>query len=243
MKTTKEITMCITFQKETDIELVESFNSQVGNQKCRKTSLSYLQELRCEFDRRNWDYSEIMNSLGEFNLADGNHVYLIENRLFLGHKYLRGEVRGEVVKGEIIRRTRLWLTVRILVPFVGWENSIGLPNQALGTTFHFWTIWGDNFARENGLKLLIESYKKVKIIDENIDIFVEQYDALQKELKAVDKLDESETKEKIKWSLRKGFYDNLHITYGLRLSIYDKTPFEKIILAYKSDKRKIYLNQ
>ena len=235
--------MHVTFQKKTDVELVECFNSLVGNQICEKQNPSYLQELRCEFDRRNWDYSVIMNSSGEFNLADGNHVYLIENRLFLVHEYLQGIVQGEIVVGEIIHRTRLWISIRILVPFIGWENSIGIPNQALGTNRHFWTIEGNNYVREYGLNLLFESYEKVKIIDENIDIFVGMYDELQKELKATDKLDESETKENLIRTLRNGFNDNLHRIYGLHISIYDNKQLEKIILAYKSDKRKIYLNQ
>ncbi len=233
----------MTFQKKTDVELVKYFNTLVGNHEEGKASPRYLQELRCEFDRRNLNYSVITNSSGEFNLADGNDVYLIENRLFLVHEYILGIVRGEVVLGEIIQRTRLWITIRILVPFIGWENSIGIPNQAIGTTRHFWTIEGNNYVKEYGLNLLIESYEKVRIIDENIDIFVGQYDELQKELRAIDKLDESETKEQINRSLRNGFQDNLQITYGLHLSIYDNQQFEKIILAYKLDKRKIYLNQ
>ena len=233
----------MTFQKKTDVELVKYFNTLVGNHEGGKASPNYLQELRCEFDRRNWDYSVIINSSGEFNLADGNDVYLIENRLFLVHEYLHGIVRGEVVIGEIIHRTRLWLTIRILFPFIGWENDIGIPNQALGTTRHFWTIEGNNSVREYGRNLLIESYEKVKIIDENIDIFVGIYDKLQKELKAIDKLDESETKEKIKRSLWNGFHDNLYITYGLHISIYDKEQLEKILLAYKINKTKIYLKQ
>jgi hypothetical protein len=230
-------------QDKTGLGLVTTFNSLVGNHRWGKASPNYLEELRCEFDRRNWDYSVIMNSSGEFNLADGNQVYLIEKKLFLVHEYILGMVRGEVVLGEIIQRTRLWITIRILVPFIGWENSIGIPNQALGTTRHFWTIEGNDKVREYGLELLIKSYEKVKIIDENIEIFVGIYDELQKELKAIDRLGKFKKKEKIKYSLQNGFEDNLHITYGLHLGIYDKEQFEEIILAYKFYKRKIYLNQ
>ena len=234
-----ETTIRAFLQKTTDTDLVYSFNSQVENQECDKYGSIYLPEYLCEFERRSWDYSVIKNSSGGFNLAN---VFLKEKKLYFVNEYLLEVVDEGVVIGEIILRTRLWITVRILFPFIGWENNIGIPNQALGTTRHFWTNEGDKYVREYGSKLLIESYKTLNIIDENIDIFVEIYDSLKKELKEIDKLQESETKEKIKWSLWNGFHNNLYITYGLGISIYDKNQLEQIILAYKTDKRKIYFN-
>jgi len=231
------------FQNKTDIELVESFNSLVGNQRRKKVSSTYLKELKYEFDRRNWDYNVISNSSGEFNLLEGNHISLIGNRLFLEHHYIQGTVKGVVVIGEIIQRTRLWITLRILAPYIGWENTIGKANQALGTDRHFWTIKGNDYVEKYGLRLLIESYEKVKVIDESIDVFAEIYDELQKELKAIDKPVESATKEEMKRELYRSYYNNLKITYGLHLGIYDYEQFEKIILSYKLDKRKIYLNK
>ena len=231
------------FQNKTDIELVKSFNTLVGTQRSEKVSATYLKELKYEFDRRNWDYNVITNPSGAFNLSEGNYISLIGNRLFLEHHYIQGTVKGLVVIGEIIQRTRLWVTLRILAPYIGWENCIGLPNQALGADRHFWTIKGNNYAEEYGLRLLIESYEKVKVIDENIDVFAEIYDELQKELKAIDKTVESATKEEIIRELYRSYYNNLKINYGLHLSIYDYEQFEKIILSYKLDKRKIYLNK
>ena len=153
-------------------------------------------------------------------------------------------VIGETtVIGEITHRTKLWLTVKILTPFIGWENSIGIPNQALGTPRHFWGDEGDKLVRKYAEKLLIESYKNIIILDKNIEIFVRQHDIFQEELKALDKLEEPEIKEKIKWSLHRGFYSNHYNTYGLGLSIYNEKQFTQILLAYKKDKRKIYLNQ
>jgi len=219
------------------------FNAQVENQESLKARAIYLHELRCEFERRNWDYSVITNSSGEFNLADGNDVYLKEKKLHLVHEYFREVVGEEVVVGEIIWRTRLWLIVRIVTPFIFWKSWYGLPNQALGTTRHYWGKDGDENVRETAQKLLIKCYEKVKIIDENIDIFAQQYDYLQRELKEVDKLEQSETKEQIKRSLWRGFHDNLFKVYGLRISMYDEEQLEQIIVAYNTDKRKIYLKQ
>jgi hypothetical protein len=234
--------MRVTLDKKTSIELIESYNSEVSNHILGKASSKHLEKLRCEFNRRKWDYSFIANSSGEFNLIDGQ-IYLIGKKIFLMREYLLGKVRGEVVKGEITHRTPLWLNVRILAPFIGWENRIGLPLQALGTTRHFGAIEGNESARKYGLDLLIKSYEKVKIIDENIEIFVEQYDEFQKELKEVEKLGKSKAKGRVKASLLRGFYNNLDLTYGLQISISDSYQFDKIILAYKSDKSKIYLNQ
>ena len=230
------------FKHKTDVELIESFNTLVGAQKCKEIKPGYLQELRDEFDWRNWDYSVIINSFGNFNLAAGNHVYLTENKLFLVSEYLLEIVDEQIVIGKITHRTRLWINIRILFPYFGWKNCIGIPRQALGTKKHFWTKAGNKYVKEYGLKLLIESYEKVKIIDENIDAFVGIYNEFQKELIAIDKLNESKKKEKKKIALHRTFHDNLHISYGLHLSIYDNEQFEEIILAYKSHKRKIYLN-
>lgn len=231
------------FQGETDSELVNSFNSQVGDGSWVHARSIYLHELRTEFQRRAWDFTVITNEYGGFNLAAGNQVYLKEGKLFLVREYIQEELGDELVRGEIILRTRLQITVRILAPFIFWKNSIGIPNQAIATTRHFWGKDGDRTVRENARELLIKSYQKIKIIDENIDIFAAQYDCLQKELKEVDKLEESETKEQIKRSLWRDFHGNLFNVYGLHISIYDKAQLEQIILAYKTDKRKIYLNQ
>jgi hypothetical protein len=194
-----------------------------------------------EFDRRNAQYNLPTNDLGEFYLTKGNLVYLKDNRLFLAREYLQVTVGGVVVKGEIIKKTHLSMFVRIVEPFVFWENYTGLPNQALGGSYYFWGAEGNRCTRELGQKLLIESYRNVKIIDKNLDIFVGIYDTLQKELKEIDKLDESEITKKIKRSLWNGFECTLSNTYGLRIGNGDKQQLEEIILAYKTDKRKIYV--
>ena len=235
-----EATLRTAFQKDSDEELVKSFNSQVGNPGWAHARSIYLHELRCEFERRNWDYSVIKSEGGGFCLAKGNEVYLKEKKLLHVRKIIKVEIGNKVVVGEIINRTRLWITVKIINPFCFWKTNIGIPLQALETTKHFWGRDGDEIVTERAKGLLIECYNKVKIIDENIDIFVAQYDILQEELNEIDKLEESEIKKNIKNSLWKGFHNNLYLVYRLQISIYDKEQLEQIILAYKNNKTKIY---
>ena len=75
------------FQAESDEELILSFNKEVGNKGWVSARAIYLDELKKEFIRREWDFSEITNESGGFNLGDGNQVYLSNNRLNLlsGH--------------------------------------------------------------------------------------------------------------------------------------------------------------
>ena len=80
------------FQNKTDLELVDSFNCQVGSPGLAHARFIHLQELRCEFERRNWNYSVITNSSGGFNLSKGNQVYLKGLELLLAHQQVLDDI-------------------------------------------------------------------------------------------------------------------------------------------------------
>ena len=69
------------FQKATDQQLVNSFNRECGGRGWTNTRSIYLEELKNEFQRRNWDISVTINKSGGFNLGNVNQVYLEDNKL------------------------------------------------------------------------------------------------------------------------------------------------------------------
>lgn len=71
------------FQVKSDEELILSFNKEVGNKGWVSARAIFLDELKKEFIRREWDFSVLANESGGFNLGDGNQVYLSDNRLKL----------------------------------------------------------------------------------------------------------------------------------------------------------------
>jgi DNA-directed RNA polymerase subunit E'/Rpb7 len=229
------------YHNKADFELVKIYNSINDSQKLGFSCLGEIENLRTEFERRKLNYNKITNSKGEIIIVpDG--IYLVENKLFLVNEFILGIYNGEVILGEVIYRSRLCLKVRILAPFIFWENSIGIPNQALGTDNHFWTLKGNQLVQKYGLELLIESYKKLKIIDKNIDDVAIRYGRLEKEINLFENKYVDGKKNEFITAIESCFYKNIDKDYGLNLSCYEKEQFESIMDDYKNTKRKKYLS-
>lgn len=229
------------YHNKTDFELVNIYNSINDSKKLGCSCLSEIENIKTEFERRKLNYNVITNSKGEIIVIPGG-VYLVDKKLFLVNEFILGINNGEVILGEIIYRSRLWLKVRILVPFIFWENSIGIPNQALGTDKHFWTLKGNQLAKKYGLELLIASYEKLKIIDENIDELVKRYNQLENEISPIKNKYIDGEKNGFITAIESVFYKNLNEEYSLNLSIYDIKQFKSIIEDYRYTKKKIYLS-
>jgi len=97
------------FDSLTDLELVDCFNQQVGNQGWTSAKSSYLAALHKIFDRRGLDYSSIGN---QESLSFRNKVQLTGNRVLL-----RDDVSNHLKDMIIEETSRMRLGVDKAVEF------------------------------------------------------------------------------------------------------------------------------
>ena len=148
---------------------------------------------------------------------------------------------GVLVTGEIIEREKYFLRVRIVSPYMNWENQVGINGMGRQNPNHFLTDYGDERARD----LLQESYRKLKIIDESLDRIVSVYENLEEEIAEVGLLEDSEIKSRIISKLNNWFFHNFLFTSsvtGLITGISERKKIEHIITVYRDEKKRIYLH-
>ena len=149
-------------------------------------------------------------------------------------------VEGVLVTGEIIDREKYFLKVRIVSPFMNWENQVVIKGPGRQSPHHYLTEYGDKRARD----LLLESYRKLKIIDDSLDRMVRVYEWLEEELAEVSLLKDSAIKTRIISKLNDWFfYDFLFSpsVTGLTASNDEREKIEHIIKVYRDEKKRIYL--
>lgn len=148
---------------------------------------------------------------------------------------------GVLVTGEIIEREKYFLRVRIVSPYINWENQVGINGMGRQNPNHFLTDYGDERARD----LLQESYRKLKIIDESLDRIVRVYENLEEEIAEVGLLEDSEIKSRIISKLNNWFFNDFLFTpgvTGLITRITEMKKIEHIITVYRDEKNRIYLH-
>lgn len=148
---------------------------------------------------------------------------------------------GVLVTGEIIEREKYFLRVRIVSPYINWENQVGINGMGRQNPNHFLTDYGDERARD----LLQESYRKLKIIDESLDRIVRVYENLEEEIAEVGLLEDSEIKSRIISKLNDWFFNDFLFTSsvtGLITRITEMKKIEHIITVYRDEKNRIYLH-
>ena len=141
---------------------------------------------------------------------------------------------GVLVTGEIIEREKYFLRVRIVSPYINWENQVGINGMGRQNPNHFLTDYGDERARD----LLQESYRKLKIIDESLDRIVRVYENLEEEIAEVGLLEDSEIKSRIISKLNDWFFNDFLFTS----SVTEMKKIEHIITVYRDEKNRIYLH-
>ena len=147
---------------------------------------------------------------------------------------------GTKVIGEILELEAFYIKIRITSPYCNYENSLAIMRWARQNPNNFLKTY-----EEVSKRLLIESYKKLNIIDESLDRFCGVYDYLTKELKEVELITDSKAKERIIGKLNDWFFgDFLFTSYktDLRTLTSDNAKIIEIFEAYKKENRKIYLN-
>jgi hypothetical protein len=154
-------------------------------------------------------------------------------------KLISISVDGLEVIGKITRRENYYLEVEILQPYVNWKNYRSVSPVILRNSPNpFINSW-----KEMSEEILLNSYKKLKSIDENLDSVVKDYEDLNEEINAVSVLD-NDLKKRIIKKLRDQFFrKDLFVSSvtGLIATYHDEAIIEKIINTYRSEKKKIYL--
>jgi hypothetical protein len=161
--------MITEFKDKSNVELINLYNSLLVSRFVENISQDYLEELKREFDVRQWDYANIIDSSGKLDIEHNKDIYLRKKKIYFVNEYILGTVRGEFIMGEVTYRSQLWLDIKMVAPYINWTSRIGLPKQALGTDFHFWAEDGNKTVKKYALELLSKSYAQIRIIDDNID--------------------------------------------------------------------------
>lgn len=93
-------------------------------------------------------------------------------------------------------------------------------------------------------RLLLNSYRKLKIIDDDFAKICYVYEDLLEEINEVEKLNESEIKNRILDKLNDWFFHDFifkNRVTNLIATIYEVPKIIEIIETYKSEKRKLFL--
>lgn len=145
------------------------------------------------------------------------------------------------VTGKITQLKNFFIEVEILKPYVNWSSFLAIGGLCRSTPNHFLSEHGEKYAQ----RILTESYKKIKIIDEKIDSVIKEYDNLIEEIDAVSVLDKYLEKRIIKKLRDQFFRDALFVSNvtGLIATYHDEPIIEEIIKTYKTEKKKIYLKK
>jgi len=125
-----------------------------------------------------------------------------------------------VLKGIIHKREKFRIEVQLTSPYKTWKNYALISGRCRTTPNHLLTDYGDDIIRQ----LLIVSYKKYKILNENFDRICKRYVDFKLELMVLDKLSDTDNRSIIKEKLEDWFFNKLFITSvtGLSATISDR---------------------
>ena len=132
-----------------------------------------------------------------------------------------------LLKGLILKREQFYLEVQLLSPFEAWENYCMISGLCRRTPNHFLTEHGDEHIR----RLLIESYKKFKILYESFERISTDYTNYKNELISVNEISDIKMRNIIKSKLEDWFFNALFITSvtGVIATQSDRAPIFEIL--------------
>lgn len=148
-------------------------------------------------------------------------------------------IDGQTVTGEIVRREKDHVRIKIVSPYTNWYNDRFITGIGRMDPNHFLTVRGYEVAKE----LLINSYRKLQIIDESLDRYCRLFGSLEEEKLEIGKLKDSKVKERIMRKLDDWFFHDALFTSsvtGLIAAVFERERIIEIINAYRYEKRKIY---
>jgi hypothetical protein len=147
---------------------------------------------------------------------------------------------NQLVTGRIVKLDKYYIEIEILSPFINWKNFSIISGPAKMSSYNFLVTY-----EEVSKRLLSNSFRKLKIIDESIDRIVKVYNNMTEELKAVNIVQDEVIRERIIYKLNDWFFHDFLFTSsvtGLIASNSERAKIEEIISTYENEQRKIYLS-
>ena len=148
---------------------------------------------------------------------------------------------GIEIIGKIIELDEHFIKIEIISPYCNWTNQSKSNGMSRLSPNNFL-----NRYEEVSKRLLLDSYNKIKIIDENIERICNVFDMLNEELNEAEKLDASKTKERIISKLQDWFFKDFIFTSSvtnLVPSIDERKKILDFIVSYKFGKNKDFLKK
>ena len=118
-------------------------------------------------------------------------------------KTIEFEYDNVLLKGLILKREKFYIEVQLISPFEAWENYAMISGMCRMTPNHLLTEFGDKTIR----RLLIESYKKFKMIYESFDRVCNFYLDYKAELISLNKISDIHIRDEIQNKLEDWFFD------------------------------------
>ena len=113
-----------------------------------------------------------------------------------------------LLKGIVLNRDRFFIKVQLISPFEAWEHYAIISGMCRATPDHFLTEYGDKIIR----RLLIESYKKFKILYDSFERISNVYINYKVELISLNEISDNEIRSKIKRKLEDWFFAKIFTT-------------------------------
>ena len=150
-------------------------------------------------------------------------------------------IEDVVVVGQITRRQKDFISVLMISPFWGWERYSSVTGPARAHCSYL-TSFGDEVVRD----LLRDNYTKIKTIDHSIARCVKVYSHLQAEQRLINKMPNSNIRERIINKVRWWFFSECIFAAsvtGMSATLVEQKNIEEVFKAYKKTGRKIYLRE
>lgn len=148
---------------------------------------------------------------------------------------------GIEIVGEILELDEHFIKISIVSPYCNWTNQSKSNGMSRLSPNHFLKTY-----EEVSKRLLLDSYKKLKIIDENLERICNVFDMLNEEMNEAEKLEESDAKKRILSKLQDWFFKDFIFTSSvtnLVPSIDERKKILGFIVSYKFGKSKDFIKK
>jgi len=148
------------------------------------------------------------------------------------------EIDGITVEGMIIKREKFHIEVEITSPFNNYRNYWLISGMCRGTKDHFLTESGEKVA----LDTLKNIYKKLDMIDKNIEREILLYQEYLAEISQTSYIPKYEVSDRVRSKLEDWLFHNIFVSSvtNLTASHNERPQLFKILEAYSINKVKLY---
>lgn len=152
------------------------------------------------------------------------------------------QYNDKLLVGELFERTAYHMQVRLISPFINWTietTPLDISKYGLNQKRNYLTDLGIEIS-EN---LLVEAYKKLVMIDENIDALAKMYDGYRESIYGVDLDLNGKYRKQIMDKTKEWFFNTKLIPpeiTGFHLTPVEISGLEFILTHYLNSGKKIY---